>query len=171
MVIRERFFQDPAWVQVMQQETFVFHTSLMFNEAKRRYLYAENIFGRETELGNTIRELIDFDAKRLVKPHDVIALWFRYSKRSELEQFFLPSSISMVDHDLYWDIQWRGFIRTKIEKLMDGDPSMVRHTLDCVLADQNSLQWTNAQSLLCGKLRMLYDEWNPDNILPQIDFL
>lgn len=110
------FPEDSMQIANMQYDVYGKSLILIIEEARRRYLHAEQVIGGlETEIGRFYKHETKFDHRTLQGLHDAIAGQFRLN-------FCLKSDL--FDYHLEWSSDeaqmimiWNQFLREEIERL------------------------------------------------------
>jgi hypothetical protein len=86
MIVGENFRGDiHDRVKWLQHDVYPYKLSVLFNIARQKYLHAEQMLNTKTELGSLIPKITSFDHRTLQDAHDIIAGYFRFKFREELD--------------------------------------------------------------------------------------
>lgn len=118
MIMCDRFYNDPFWVQQLQHELYWGIVTIPFREARVLYCKSEEILEIDTQLGQDSRELNGIDHRVFQSFHDAIATKFRYEHRNDF-QMHLPGILGDLSEDDYIKQCWLSFYRQQIERLFD----------------------------------------------------
>jgi len=116
MIMSDRFYNDPFWVQRLQNDLYMGIVSLPFDIARKLYLNAEQILVAETQLGQDCTYIVGIDHRTLQSFHDAIAAKFRYENRNDFEMH-LPGILGGITEDDYIKQRWLRFYRNQIGRL------------------------------------------------------
>jgi hypothetical protein len=113
---------DDQRLSNMQRDVYWDSLWVIVEEARRQFLYAEEVLRCSTTTGVQVRELKAIDHRTVQEIYFLIAAWYRFNRRTE-RLFPLEDDVSA---------DWLGFLREEVQAL-SREPDFVNGVLDACI--------------------------------------
>lgn len=156
MIIAEFFQGDSLRIARIQASVYLDALAVIVKQATSAYSQAEEVIGEQTELGQKLNELQDFDHRALQDFHDYLAAAFRYKYCMAADLF--EHDFDADDSQKTMIGQWFSYLYEQLDELFQHYLSVPRYLATAVCFPNPEPMGVEAEDQLYAMLRTHYSE-------------
>jgi hypothetical protein len=132
VIVKQCFHGYAIWMQEIQHDLYWSNVGLIVKKAKELFCYCETVIGIETEIGNEIKFLENFDHRTLQYLYDVIAADYRYQNLENQGFCFEQIGLTeLIANNI--KTSWLKFYSSKIDDLYKNNAHLPKQVLTAAL--------------------------------------